>query len=127
MQNLHLTFVCMYCRQKYGGDFAKFCSFSEYTNFMQAGYFELCFTCFNRLFCLKTNKGKTFMFKHTNEMQHFKIMQCFSIGIEYFFIYQHLDFIYQLHHRYTCLWIESHYWLISHQEIEIESLHFTKN
>ena len=25
MRNLHLTFVCMYCRQKYGGDIAKFC------------------------------------------------------------------------------------------------------
>jgi hypothetical protein len=25
MQNLHLTFDCMYCSQKLGEDFAKFC------------------------------------------------------------------------------------------------------
>ena len=25
MRNLHLTFDCMYCSQKLGGDFAKFC------------------------------------------------------------------------------------------------------
>ena len=33
LQNIHLTFFCMYCRQKKDGDFAKFGVFSEYMSF----------------------------------------------------------------------------------------------
>ena len=37
LRNLHLTFVCMYCRQKQGGDFAKLCGLTNFNGRKKLG------------------------------------------------------------------------------------------
>ena len=42
LQNLHLTFDCMYCSQKLGEDFAKFCGLLRIFELYQCNFFSLC-------------------------------------------------------------------------------------